>query len=63
MPDDRTPHGGEIMHRPPDRAQIPEPEPGRPADEPVRGQPRATDKSEDKSASGGGKTDFVQTPD
>jgi hypothetical protein len=28
MPDDTTPHGGEIMHSPPDRARIPEPEPG-----------------------------------
>jgi hypothetical protein len=55
MPDDRTPHGGEVMHQPPDRARIPEPEPE---------QPRAEDKpAADKSSSGGGKTDFVQTPD
>ena len=55
MPDDRTPHGGEVMHQPPDRARIPEPEPE---------QPRAEDQpSEDKSSSGGGKTNFVQTPD
>ena len=26
-PDDRTPHGGEIMHAPPDRAKIPDLEP------------------------------------
>jgi hypothetical protein len=43
MPDDPTPHGGEAMHPPPDRATIPEPKPGQPADEPVRGQPRAGD--------------------
>jgi len=55
MPDDRTPHGGEVMHQPPERARIPEPEPE---------QPRAEDKpAEDKSSSGGGKTNFVQTPD
>jgi hypothetical protein len=28
MPDDRTPHGGEAMHQPPERAKIPEPKPG-----------------------------------
>ena len=54
MPDDRTPHGGEVMHQPPDRAKIPEPEPA---------QPSADEASQDKSPSGGGKTDFVQTPD
>jgi hypothetical protein len=41
MPDDPTPHGGEALHQPPDRATIPEPEPGQPSDAPVRGQPRA----------------------
>ena len=34
-PDDRTPHGGEIMHAPPDRALIPEPEPGGDSDAPM----------------------------
>jgi hypothetical protein len=60
MPDDRTPHGGEVMHQPPDRARIPEPEPQQPRaeDKPAQAKP-----SEDKSSSGGGKTDFVQTPD
>lgn len=28
MPDDTTPHGGEAMHEPPDRAKIPQPKPG-----------------------------------
>jgi hypothetical protein len=28
MPDDPTPHGGEALHQPPDRATIPEPKPG-----------------------------------
>jgi len=41
MPDDTTPHGGEAMHAPPDRAKIPQPKPGRESDEPPRGQPRA----------------------
>lgn len=27
MPDDPTPHGGEAMHPPPDRAKIPQPQP------------------------------------
>ena len=55
MPDDPTPHGGEVMHQPPERARIPKPEPE---------QPRAGDvKPEDKSRQGGGHTDFVQTPD
>jgi hypothetical protein len=27
MPDDTSPHGGEAMHPPPDRAKIPEPRP------------------------------------
>jgi hypothetical protein len=27
MPDDTTPHGGEALHQPPDRATIPEPQP------------------------------------
>ncbi len=39
MPDDTSPHGGEAMHPPPDRATIPQPKPGQPSDEPVRGQP------------------------
>ncbi len=39
MPDDTTPHGGEVLHAPPDRATVPEPLPGHPSDEPVRGQP------------------------
>jgi len=60
MPDDRTPHGGEVMHQPPERARIPEPEP----EQPKAGQPKAGEsKLEDKSPSGGGHTDFVQTPD
>ena len=60
MPDDPTPHGREVMHQPPERARIPEPEPQ---------QPRADDKGtgdkkqEDQSRQGGGHTDFVQTPD
>lgn len=41
MPDDTTPHGGEAMHAPPDRATIPQPKPGRASDEPPRGQPQA----------------------
>jgi len=41
MPDDTTPHGGEALHPPPDRATIPQPKPGAPSDEPPRGQPRA----------------------
>jgi hypothetical protein len=41
MPDDTTPHGGEAMHTPPDRARIPQPKPGRESDEPPRGQPTA----------------------
>lgn len=28
MPDDPTPHGGEALHAPPDRARIPAPEAG-----------------------------------
>ena len=63
MPDDPTPHGGEVLHQPPERAQIPKPEPGQPADAPPRGQPRADEPARDKSSGGGGKTDFVQTPD
>ena len=63
MPDDPTPEGGEVMHQPSERAQIPEPVPGQPADEPVRGQPRADQAPEDKKPGGGGRTDFVQTPD
>ena len=39
MPDDTTPHGGEAMHAPPDRARIPQPKPGRESDAPPRGQP------------------------
>ena len=39
MPVDPTPHGGEVLHRPPDRARIPEPKPGQPGDAPVDGQP------------------------
>lgn len=31
MPDDTTPHGGEALHTPPDRATIPEPLPGQAA--------------------------------
>ena len=31
MPDDTTPHGGEALHQPPDRATIPQPQPGRAA--------------------------------
>lgn len=27
MPEDRTPHGGEVMHPPPDRTKIPQPKP------------------------------------
>ena len=27
MPEDTTPHGEEAMHRPPDRAKIPQPKP------------------------------------
>ena len=41
MPDDTSPHGGEAFHRLPDRATIPQPKPGQPSDEPVRGQPDA----------------------
>jgi hypothetical protein len=41
MPDDTTPHGGEAMHPPPDRATIPQPKPGRESDEPPRGLPQA----------------------
>ncbi|MDB5752950.1 MAG: hypothetical protein JWP65_3371 [Ramlibacter sp.] len=41
MPDDPTPHGGEALHQPPDRATIPDPKPGQASDEPVRGLPRA----------------------
>lgn len=41
MPDDTSPHGGEAMHEPPDRARIPQPKPGRASDEPPRGQPQA----------------------
>ena len=55
MPEDRTPEGGEVMHQPPENARIPEREPRIP--------PRAGEVTEDKSQSGGGKTDFVQTPD
>lgn len=41
MPDDTTPHGGEVLHDLPERAKIPQPKPGQPSDEPVRGQPGA----------------------
>jgi hypothetical protein len=44
MPDDSTPHGGEALHAPPDRAAIPEPKPGRASDEPPRGQPTANER-------------------
>lgn len=40
MPDDPTPHGGEALHRPPDRARIPEPKPDE-VDRPLRSEPRA----------------------
>lgn len=36
MPDDTTPHGGEAMHPPPDRAKIPQPKPGADDKEPLR---------------------------
>ena len=39
MPDDTTPHGGEAMHSPPDRATIPEPKPDGKQDEFPRGDP------------------------
>lgn len=41
MPDDTTPHGGEVLHRLPERAKIPQPKPGQPSDEPLRGRPDA----------------------
>jgi hypothetical protein len=41
MPDDTTPHGGEALHAPPERATIPEPKPGRGSDAPPQGLPRA----------------------
>jgi len=44
MPDDTSPHGGEAMHPPPDRARIPEPKPGAPADPPPRGQPQVNER-------------------
>lgn len=43
-PDDPTPHGGEIMHEPPERAKIPQPKPGGESDQPVRGEPSAKDE-------------------
>jgi len=36
MPDDTTPHGGEAMHVPPDRATIPQPKPGAEGEEAPR---------------------------
>lgn len=43
MPDDTSPHGGEAMHPPPDRAKIPQPKPGAAGEEPAREEPRPRD--------------------
>ena len=44
MPDDTSPHGGEAMHEPPERAKIPQPKPGRASDEPPRAQPETRER-------------------
>ena len=57
MPDDPTPHGGEAMHPPPDRATIPEPKPGARHD----GQPHAREAGQTR-ADDAPVTDVSQRP-
>jgi hypothetical protein len=43
MPDDTSPHGGEAMHAPPDRASIPQPKPATEGDEPAHARKHEDD--------------------